>query len=395
MTLTSFTREYMSRRPESTRDVVERVVRALARFDVRGIGEMEAFMALPPVGNGEVLHVVVRGRSLEPNLREHLIRQLVETIMARPEAITRCQAFDANGWTHDHLIDAAMHVVRTNLQTIQMDEAVYPGELIAIDPAGFRVAHAENDPVGVVVGHNDDGTVTVNMHNNSRMTYKPPAPPKIVEKFVVNEYIDVCLVEEPYQSMRMYPRDEPATRKRTYIYVAGEKFQQCMYLILNEIPIDTPGDTIDEVIKNTPRENRIHETDKNVLTPEEAFLGHCSNVQGWVEHDYNPACMDSRLSFSLLKKLAAAGDEKAKRVYDAEIEGRLFGDHEAAALILLTQHGLDPSVLPALRERLVAHAKTKGWVRVMDELSEFRCHIGASTNWTYQTGWEGDQGDIP
>lgn len=385
MTYTEFTREYLNaRRPESTRGVVTRVVRALVRFDVRGIGEMEAFMALPPAGNGEVLHFVVRGRTLHPSLREQLTRQIVEAIMANPEAIARCQAFDVNGWTHDDRIDAAMHVVRTNIQTIQMDEDVHPGDVIAIDPAGFRVAHAGFDPVGVVVGHNDDGTVTVSMHNNSRMTYKPPEPPKILEKFVVNQYIDVCLIEE--KSYR-FGNPESHIVKRTYIYVAGEKFQQCMYLILNEIPIDTPGDTIDEVIKNTPRENKIHETDKNVLTPEEAFLGHCSNVQGWVEHDYNPACMDSRLSFPLLKKLAAAGDEKAKRVYDAEIEGRLFGDHEAAALILLTQHGLDPSVLPALRERLVAHAKTKGWVHVIEELGEFQYCIGAPTNWVYHAGW--------
>ncbi|MHA1728786.1 MAG: hypothetical protein ACTSWY_08650 [Promethearchaeota archaeon] len=51
---------------------------------------------------------------------------------------------------------------------------------------------------------------------------------------------------------------------------------------------------------------------EQMLTPKEAFWGHCSNLQVWVEHDYDTRFLHYSLSFPLLKELALAGDERAR-----------------------------------------------------------------------------------
>jgi len=38
------------------------------------------------------------------------------------------------------------------------------------------------------------------------------------------------------------------------------------------------------------------------ITPEEEFWGHCSNLQTWVEHNYDTNILDDNLAFPLLKK---------------------------------------------------------------------------------------------
>jgi len=160
---------------------------------------------------------------------------------------------------------------------------------------------------------------------------------KIVKKFVINEHIDMCLVEEFKTSISYFTMAGYVSKQRvlkTHIFVDGQKFQQCMYVILNEIPKEISGESIDEIIKNTPIENKIGES-SDVLKPEEAFFGHCSNIQAWVDHDYNPNCLDSRISFPLLKKLSEVGDEKAKRIFESEIDSRLFGDFINATIVIL------------------------------------------------------------
>lgn len=99
---------------------------------------------------------------------------------------------------------------------------------------------------------------------------------------------------------------------KTVIYVAGEKFRQCNKLIL-EIPVKNTTDfdeilSIDEVVEEQWSEVvRM----KYTIPPEEEFWGHCSNLQTWVEHDYDTRLLHRELAFPLLKKLVALGDLKA------------------------------------------------------------------------------------
>ncbi len=49
------------------------------------------------------------------------------------------------------------------------------------------------------------------------------------------------------------------------------------------------------------------------------FFVNCSNLQAWVEHDYNTRLLDYALSFPILKKLAEKGDEYARMRFKEEL----------------------------------------------------------------------------
>lgn len=116
----------------------------------------------------------------------------------------------------------------------------------------------------------------------------------------------------------------------TEIYVAGEYFMQCKYLLFNVIKDKEHHEkykniaSIDEMEKLYDRTNELQ---KDVsITPEEEFWGHCSNLQVWAENEYNCDLLHSNLAFPLLKKLMEAGDPKARRAYKEEIARRLTRD---------------------------------------------------------------------
>ena len=99
---------------------------------------------------------------------------------------------------------------------------------------------------------------------------------------------------------------------KTFIHVLGEKFKQCMYILLS-IPRDYSGkaksvDSIDEATKVfsnilDERNYRRHVPPRvqeilDEITPEEKFWAHCSNIQAWVENEY-----DSRILHSMGRRL--------------------------------------------------------------------------------------------
>ena len=93
---------------------------------------------------------------------------------------------------------------------------------------------------------------------------------------------------------------------KTMIYVDGQEFIQCKYLLIN---VDTTKprpenqlDSIDE-LKDYYSNKLEGANEKELITPEVEFFGHCSNLQAWVEHDYNPNLLHSNLSVPLLEKL--------------------------------------------------------------------------------------------
>ncbi len=111
----------------------------------------------------------------------------------------------------------------------------------------------------------------------------------------------------------------------TNIYINNQKFRQCKYLLisvsldnihqLNRIEsIDQASELLDHSLDQIPERWR-----SDMIPPETEFWGHCSNLQAWVENDYDTRIIDSRLGFPFLEKLKENGDPKAKNVFKEEI----------------------------------------------------------------------------
>lgn len=112
----------------------------------------------------------------------------------------------------------------------------------------------------------------------------------------------------------------------TNIYVKGRKFNQCRHLLLG-IPVDDIGDydeidSIDEALEIF-RKGANSNYRPIYITPKQEFWGHCSNIQAWVEHNYDTRLLHSNLAFPLLKELVDVGDPQAKRGFKEEIAMRL------------------------------------------------------------------------
>ena len=144
------------------------------------------------------------------------------------------------------------------------------------------------------------------------------------EEFKVNDYITLKL-----------------EGKRTVIHVAGEMFNQCKYLLINipvnEIDAYDEIDSIDKAVEMLDNTLETHSIDNFDIDPETEFWGHCSNIQAWVENDYDTRIMHRNLAFPLLKKLAEVGDPVAKKVIKDEIALRLEEDYPSVTYYLVEE----------------------------------------------------------
>lgn len=152
---------------------------------------------------------------------------------------------------------------------------------------------------------------------------------------------------------------------RTNIYVKNRIFTQCMYLLLN-IPVDRIKDydlidSIDEAAEVLDRSLEGSRS-QHLITPEEEFAGHCSNIQVWAENDYDTRILHRNLAFPLLKRLSDVGDPLAKIKFKEEIALRYSSGH-STVITFLSQSGylkylsseelaclLDDNKLPILGE---------------------------------------------
>ena len=93
----------------------------------------------------------------------------------------------------------------------------------------------------------------------------------------------------------------------TNIYINGKLFNQCKYLLISITPEEIEEwdhfDSMDEVIKATSKSRGGGEQHADPITPEEAFWGHCSNLQAWVESGYNYRVLDTRLSIPIVLEI--------------------------------------------------------------------------------------------
>ena len=149
---------------------------------------------------------------------------------------------------------------------------------------------------------------------------------------------------------------------RTYIYVNGQRFIQCIRLILNipkpDVHLYDEIESIDEAAKLYS--THIHQgilirgsRFTHDITPEQEFWGHCSNIQAWVEHDYDTRILMSNISFPLLRELVDAGDPKANKIFKEEIALRLESGFPSVVQYLLNQRYLGyftPSELKTILE---------------------------------------------
>lgn len=142
------------------------------------------------------------------------------------------------------------------------------------------------------------------------------------KEFRVNEYITLRLERE-------YNRIDSDNWK-TNIYVNGERFRQCKFLLLN---LDTSNEelmkqqeqieSIDDAAKLL---NGDMEHDHSIISPEEEFHGHCSNIQAWVENNYDSRIIHTNLGLPLAVKLAELGVEAARMAVVEEITDRILKD---------------------------------------------------------------------
>jgi len=136
----------------------------------------------------------------------------------------------------------------------------------------------------------------------------------------------------------------------TYIYVDGKKFNQCksLFVVLPEgeeedfdyiESIDEAGDIMNEKYKR----NHIKylNSRKFGVPPETEFWGHCSNLQAWYEHKYDPRVLHSNIAFPLLKELCKLGDPIAKERFKDAVRERFLSGNTTVIKFLLADNYLD------------------------------------------------------
>ncbi len=125
--------------------------------------------------------------------------------------------------------------------------------------------------------------------------------------------------------------------KKTVLYINDKPFRQCMRLLVNipkrEIQNYDKINSIDDltdIYKNT-------EYYKKNISPEEEFKGHYSNLQTWVEHEYDTQLMHRNLAFPLLKELSKQGVLKAKNRFKEEVVQRFLSGNFNVMTYLIDQ----------------------------------------------------------
>jgi len=114
---------------------------------------------------------------------------------------------------------------------------------------------------------------------------------------------------------------------KSIIHVHGHEFIQCKYILL----INPHQDEHHHQINSIDEAQRFLDSDLEPgkltpsalgISPEDEFWAHCSNLQAWVENNYDTRLLHSNLSFPLLKALAGR-DLVARMRLQEEIVSRI------------------------------------------------------------------------
>ncbi len=144
-----------------------------------------------------------------------------------------------------------------------------------------------------------------------------------MKQFVINKHL--CLRLE---------------KNQTVIYVDGEPFDQCKYILLSrkidELEELLSLDSIDELagkLDNSMERKR----DSVEISTETEFWAHCSNLQMWYENNYDSRLLHSNLAFPLLKRLTEVNDIKAQGVFREEIAKRFESRYPSVVAYLIRE----------------------------------------------------------
>ncbi len=99
--------------------------------------------------------------------------------------------------------------------------------------------------------------------------------------------------------------------------------------------------SIDEASEKLENSIEKKETREFNIPPETEFWAHCSNLQAWVENNYDTQLLHNNLAFPLLKRLTAAGDPKALNVFKFEILKRFIEGSDNTREFLNEQKYID------------------------------------------------------
>lgn len=203
---------------------------------------------------------------------------------------------------------------------------------------------------------------------------------EVPEIYVINEFLTVKL-EDVRGTCNM--------RKEINIYVKGERFQQCKYLLLN-IPTDEEGmerqeeiTSIDEAaeVLNGDMEGEEDEIrEKYGLTHETEFKAHCSNLEAWAENGYDLRLIHTNLGFPLACKLVKVGCKEARLAVVEELTDRVLKNPQGALWLFMKYHeylskeeleyiieelpnGLDKCYYESLRGLMPSREKIRGAMR--------------------------------
>ncbi len=112
------------------------------------------------------------------------------------------------------------------------------------------------------------------------------------------------------------------------IFIDDEELMLCKFVPLaipaEDLPkfknIESINDVIDHLDYSLAHADWKELSEKKRKELEDLdFFVNCSNLQAWVEHDYNTRLLDYRLSFPILKELAKKGDEYARMRFKEEL----------------------------------------------------------------------------
>ncbi len=126
---------------------------------------------------------------------------------------------------------------------------------------------------------------------------KDPVRPSSI--FKINDLVDLRLIG-----------------KETYIYVNNKILLACKSLLFN-----IPKRRIRE-IKSIDEASIVFKSTEKIrhkISSKEEFMGHCSNIQAFIENGLNTDILSTNVAFPLLKKLVDNGYEPAIRVFKQEI----------------------------------------------------------------------------
>ncbi|MHA1997863.1 MAG: leucine-rich repeat domain-containing protein [Promethearchaeota archaeon] len=149
----------------------------------------------------------------------------------------------------------------------------------------------------------------------------------------------------------------------TFIVVGEKVINMCkrLAITLDEEMLEATRDLddLDDIIyvtNNISPKFKRHFKTRELVSGEEEFWAHCSNVQAWYDMGYDMRVIDSRLGARILKAVSDAGDPDAKMIFQAQMRDRLdagfvFGNTNVISVALNCKWALDEIAGPEWWDR--------------------------------------------